>query len=123
MLGLKVCIKTPDSPDDFIHWLNHENIDIIIVDKKNDLNIYKEDTRKAEKDKGTSSASCCSSDSTKAAVPITANAPLCCASTQDSTKHSMLEEDIRGCCDTNIQNAKVGGKDIIDIDFNDWVGK
>jgi len=89
----------------------------MIVDKKNDLNIYKEDTRKVEKDKEVS-ASCCSSDDTK-----TAPQAACCGSTQASGEVKMPEAITGGCCGSSSLAKKKEVRNIVDINFNEWVGE
>jgi hypothetical protein len=89
----------------------------MIIDKKNDLNIYKEDTRNVEKDKETSE-SFCTSDDTK-----TATQAACCGSTQVSGEAKMAEAITGGCCGTSSQTRKEEARNIVDIDFNEWVGE
>lgn len=86
-------------------FLQHTDIrasDIMIVDKKNDLNLYKEDTRKSEKDRQTASSACCSSE-TK---------PVSVQETSSST-----------CCSTSNGIGQDVAKKVAQIDFNEWVGK
>jgi arsenite methyltransferase len=95
------------------------NTEIMIVDKKNNLNIYKEDTRKVDKDKETSQSSCCNSD---------VKASGCCGS-GDLTKPDDAKTNtgtccgISSCCSTDSQKVKDRVKNIVDIDFDEWVGK
>lgn len=89
----------------------------MIVDKKNNLNIYKEDTRKVEKDKETSE-SCCSSDDTKTATPA-----ACCGSTQDSGEATLSNTSTSSCCGMNNLASRGAARNVMDIDFNEWVGE
>ena len=81
--------------------------DIMIVDKKSDLNIYKERGQEAE------ASSCCapSSDSgaetktSSCCAPAASESPCCGSSaTKDSTQEAAL-------------------KKVANIDFNEWVSK
>ncbi len=99
------------------------NIDIMIVDKQNNLNIYKEDTRKVENDEDIFKPSCCSSNGTKAAEPVSVKVSACCGTIQDSSKPEKPMADTGSCCSTSGQKVKDATEHIIDIDFNEWVGK
>jgi SAM-dependent methyltransferase len=99
------------------------NLDIMIVDKQNNLNIYKEDTRKVGKDKEISKSSCCISDNAKAPESIGVKGSACCGPTLDSGKPAELKANIGSCCGTGVRKGEDGTKNIIDIDFNEWVGK
>src|SRR5947208_7101425 len=83
----------------------HYETGIIIVDKKGDLNIYKErgenadccGPSKGKSEKNAAESSCCgSSDS--------------CCSTSNESKQS------------NVSKKEMAGR-VKDIDFNEWVGK
>lgn len=95
----------------------------MIVDKKNNLNIYKEDTRKVGKDNETSESSCCSSTDTEITQDARVTSSACCGSTQNSSKLVEPKADTGSCCSTSSAKAKERAKNIINIDFNDWVGK
>jgi arsenite methyltransferase len=80
-------------------------IDIMIVDKKSDLNIYK------ERVDGESSSSCCATITNKNGETIEASS--CCASSNGTSKNTKVDE-----------NSKVElAKRVENINFNDWVSK
>src|SRR5277367_5675974 len=95
----------------------------MIIDKKNNLNIYKEDTRKIDKDKETSKSSCCSSDDSKEAEAAEATKSTCCASTQNSGEGTLPKTSTGSCCGMSSQTKIEETRKIIDIDFNEWVGE
>jgi hypothetical protein len=121
----------------------------MIVDKKNDLNIYKQDIRKIEKEQKEVAASCCSSNRTKETKPATSccsadnrsaqkqgAASACCsldelkeakaASCYGPAKPSAEEANTKasnGSCGTSDQIGDDVVKKVTEIDFNEWVGK
>jgi SAM-dependent methyltransferase len=79
--------------------------DIMIVDKKSDLNIYKERVY------GESSSSCCATITNKNGETIEASS--CCAPSNGTSKNTKVDE-----------NSKVElAKRVENINFNDWVSK
>jgi hypothetical protein len=95
----------------------------MIIDKQNNLNIYKEDTRKVGKDKETSKSSCCSSDDSKAAEAAEVTQSACCSSTQNYGEATLPKISTGNCCGTNSQTNNEEARNVIDIDFNEWVGE
>jgi hypothetical protein len=94
----------------------------VIVDKKNDLNIYKEDTRKKEKDKPTTASACCSTD-TKEFTKVEEKLSSCCGSIQTACRTGSTEEESEICCTTSSVIGEEITNRVADIDFNEWVGK
>jgi len=74
--------------------------DILIVDKKSDLNIYK------ERNQGGVESSCCGTEEKEQASSCCAPAASCCSSAE---KSSSEKEDL--------------AKRVAKIDFNEWVSK
>jgi arsenite methyltransferase len=77
----------------------------MIVDKKSDLNIYK------ERVDGESSSSCCATITNKEGEKNAAAS--CCAPSDSTDKDAKVDE-----------NSKIElAKRVAEIDFNDWVSK
>ncbi len=93
----------------------------MIVDKQNNLNIYKEDTRKVGEGEKASNSSCCSSDGTKDDL-MTATQSTCCGSTKKA-EVVQPKPTTSSCCGTSNQTTKEGSKNVMEIDFNEWVGE
>ena len=79
--------------------------DIMIVDKKSDLNIYK------ERVDGESSSSCCATITNKEEEKIAAAS--CCAPSNGTDKDAKMDKNSKAELANRVAN----------IDFNDWVSK
>ena len=77
--------------------------EILIVDKKSDLNIYK------ERNQGGGESSCCATVEDKSASSCCAPAASCCSTSTSAEKMGSEKEDL--------------AKRVANIDFNEWVSK
>lgn len=106
----------------FINIVNLQAADIMIVDKNNDLNIYKEDTRKIEKDQQTAASGCCSVGK-RVTISMGTKSSGCCGPTQTVVEEEAPIGGSRGCCGTSNEAGQGVNKSDADINFNEWAGK
>lgn len=104
-------------------WLIHRFLDTLIIDSKNDLNVYK-----GLGEDGTE-VSCCGTK-----VPATEQAPSCCGTKASAKKQasccgvkSAPQSESKGtCCSTESDQGNdpsILSARYADMDFNEWVGK
>ena len=81
----------------------YRETDIVIADKKSDLNIYK------ERNQGEEEPSCCTTAEKEPASSCCAPSTSCCSPSTSAEKMKSEKEDL--------------AKRVANIDFNEWVSK